>query len=212
MIRDRIIEEAMKLDGLCACGPWRPQFNTILGAVKGGQWWLNVPFHCWQDPPKSGKWKTEGVSGCALVGRYILHAAGVRTDWDVEYKFGVIFGTMDAFLKPALVEGDALRWIMPVPGDAIVVGSGIGTHWTTLVGYEGPGDAPIAVTIDGGLICDHDKEGGHEGNIVRPWGVGKLQAIRLCKRPWTYTAQGLPKLGDRLVKKWYSADRMPLRP
>lgn len=207
-IRDRIIEEALKLDGLCACAPWRADFAAALGKVKGG-WWLNVPFHCWL---AEGKWKTEGVSTCALLGfRGVLERAGVLTDARQDYVFGTVFEVADKMLAPALVTGEALRWIMPVPGDALVVGNGIGTHWATLIGYEGPGDAPIAVTLDAGQICTHGREGGHEGDIRRPWGVGRLQAARICRRPWTYTAQGLPKLGDRVVRKWYSADLMPLR-
>lgn len=208
-IRDRIVEEALKLDGLCACSPWRGQFAKVLGKVKGA-WWLDVPFHCWQPTP--GHWKTEGVSGCALVGRRILDSAGVPTDADtVDYAFGSIFDTMDKLLKPALVTGDALRWITPGLGDAVVIGNGIGTHWLTVVGYEGPGDAPIVVSVDGGQVCGHGKEGGHAGLVQRPWGVGRLQAIKVCRRPLTYTAQGLPKLGDRLIKKWYNADLMPTK-
>lgn len=203
-IRDRIISEALALEGLCACRPWRDAFAATLGKVKG-QWWLNVPFHY-------ANGKTEGVSTCALTGfRGVLHRAGVATDAEDDYVFGTVFEVADRMLKPALVTGDALRWIMPVPGDALVVGSGLGTHWAQLVGYEGPGDAPVAVTIDAGQTCPHDRINGHEGLVARPWGVGKLQAVKLCKRPWTYTAAGLPKLGDRVVRKWYSADLMPLR-
>lgn len=210
IIRDRIVEEAYKVVGLCACPPWRAEFSDVLGKVKGG-WWLNVPFHCWQVPP-TGKWKTEGVSGCALVGfRGILHRAGVKTDAELNYVHGTVFIIADKYLKPALVEGEALRWITPDIGDAIVVGKGIGTHWSTAVRWEGPADAPILVTVDGGNTCQHGCEDGHVGLVNRPWGAGRLQAIKLCKRPWTYTPQGLPKLGDRIVQKWYNADLMPLK-
>ena len=181
-IRKAIVANALSVVDVQAADSTRPILEELLGPVKG-RWDLDRPFWVWQE---GGKWRTQGVSTCGLVGEGLWRRVQVDAPWlTVDYVFGqaiaraIAFAQWcDAWVRP----GDGR---VPRPGDYVVIGSGLRTHALTCVGWEGD----TLVSVDGGQV-----------------GARGLQAIHLCRRPWKDDV-----VGGRKIVGWADPEMLRYR-
>ncbi len=170
-VRDRIVEEASKLVGLCACKPWRSEFAAFLGPTAPGWTWdLARPYRQWRGD--DGRLHTQGVSCCALTAERIWLAAGIAVpgNW-YPYQGGTFVRT---HTWPESLGAVRVPTLMPDVGDMVWTSSHVVAvveswvePWDTELDYQD------GYFIEGGQVClEHG--GGHDG-------IG-LQAIRRKRR------------------------------
>lgn len=186
-LREAFIWEALSAVGLEAGNPkTRAAFEQLLGPVPGGgRWDLDRPFRMWRDKV-TGKWRTEGISTCAMVAVGLMRrmqpdAPAVMAP----YHAGDGLEDLIRFAKECgawqePVRGSDLR---PEGGDIIQVVDPM--H--VLAGVRWNGD--LLTSVDGGQR-----------------GLKGLQAVKQCERLWHYDDDGDPWLDARPVRGWVVLD------
>jgi len=193
-MRKIIVANAMSMKNIGASNKETiKMFENILGPING-VWDLKRPFRVWKE---NGKWKTQGVSTCGLVARGIWRRVGVNMpEIYKNYNFGMAMIEEQKFCRavkprsawhtPKYNDG-----IFPLPGDYIIIGSGLGTHNLTCIGWDGD----TLISIDGGRV---DSRG--------------LQIIEKVKRD-CFVKNGFPYLKDnrstRRIIGWGMIDLLP---
>lgn len=150
-VRKMIVANAYSIVGINASNQDTYKiFEELLGPVNGF-WDLKRPFKVWKE---NGKWKTQGVSTCGLVARGIWRRVGVDMPKIYKnYNHGMAMIEEQNFCRavkprscwhsPSKDDG-----ILPIPGDYIIIGSGLGTHNITCVGLK---DDKL-ISVDGGRV------------------------------------------------------------
>ena len=160
----KIIEVAQSCVNLCACGPYRNTFRTVIGGGK--DWDLSVPFQV-----INGK-TVKGVSCCALFAwRTAQISWGDKCPWaDLDFEMGQPIGRISELSKKvgAWVGATDKNAFLPPSGSII-----LNSHH---VGIVESCDGEKLTTISGGQCCFEPKtNGGHEGR--------GLQAIKRKSEP-----------------------------
>jgi len=192
-----IVANALSIVGISASKPETyKMFEDLLGPTKG-VWDLKRPFKVWQE---KGQWKTQGVSTCGLVARGIWRRVGVDMDKIYKnYNSGMAMIEEQTFCRA--VKPRSVWYVpakdsetVPLPGDYIIIGTGLGTHNITCVGWNGD----KLISVDGGRV---DKKTG-------------LQCIELVERE-VITKNGYNYLKDdrstRQIMGWAMVDLLPYR-
>jgi len=194
--RKLIVANALSIVGISASNKATyKMFENLLGPTAG-YWDLKRPFRVWKE---DGKWKTQGVSTCGLVARGIWRRVGVDMPKIYEnYNYGMAMIEEQTFcrgVKPRSAwyvpsKGDET---VPMPGDYVIIGSGLSTHNLTCVGWKGD----KMVSVDGGRV---DSKG--------------LQCIEKVERELV-TINGYPCLKDdrstRKIVGWGMVDLLPYK-
>ena len=179
--RATILELAMWATGLDAS-----THAVALAHLCGpGAWDLERPFRVRGE-------RTEGVSTCGVVAEGLWRLAGVDCPELLRaYVPGTAIARAIRFARAHGAWASPTMWadLRPEPGDYVVIGSGMGTHALTCVGW----DDDELLSVDGGQTDEHG-----------------LQAVRERRRTWR-PRDGVPLLDDRRVIGWAIADLLPYR-
>jgi len=195
--RQIIVANALSIVGISAAkSETYKMFEDLLGPVSS-YWDLKRPFKVWKE---NGKWKTEGISTCGVVARGIWRRVGIDMPRIYQnYIFGMAMideRNFCRFLKPRSVWHTPSKndGMVPLPGDYIIIGSGLSTHNITCVGWNGD----KLISVDGGRV---DKKTG-------------LQCIEKVERDLVIIG-GYPHLKDayftRKIIGWAMVDLLPYR-
>ena len=195
--RKVIVANALSVVGINASKPETfKMFEDLLGPVSS-YWDLKRPFRVWKE---NGKWKTEGVSTCGLVARGLWRRVAVDMPKIYkDYDFGMAMIDEQNFcrsLKPRSAwytpkKDDETR---PLPGDYVIIGSGLTTHNFTCIGWDGD----KMISVDGGRV---DKKTG-------------LQCIEHVERELVTIGGNLCLKDDHLIRRivgWAQVDLLPYR-
>lgn len=192
-IRKIIVANALSIVGISASNKETyKMFETLLGPTYS-YWDLKRPFRVWKE---NGKWRTQGVSTCGLVARGIWRRSGVDMPQIYKnYNFGMAMIEEQIFCRSVSAWHKASKddKITPLPGDYIIIGSGLSTHNLTCVGWNGN----KMISVDGGRV-------GSKG----------LQCIEKVERDFV-TINGYAYLKDnrstRKIVGWGVVDLLPYR-
>jgi hypothetical protein len=204
---DRVIEEALKAEGLCGCGPFRADFLTWLGSTDPGyRYPLEIPYDQSKPPGKRGMSLCSRVTEMFWCRAGLALPKGMAPPWD-----GQTFVRTHTWPASHGALGDL--WMLPNEGCACwTAGHFVGCFlkwadpWDISLGYQD------VTTIEAGQTC-RLKDGGHEGR--------GLQAIlRKRRRYWPDTGRGAwiqevdPATGKLVGLKsqmlgWIDVDRLP---
>ena len=196
-MRKMFVANALSVVGTKASNPnTYNKFEKLLGPTIS-YWDLKRPFRVYH---KNGKLQTEGVSTCGLVARGIWRRMGVDMPKIYKnYNFGMAMIDEQNFcksLKPKSAWHTPVKddGILPLPGDYIIIGSGLMTHNITCVGFDGDN----LVSVDGGRVETKTR----------------LQEIEKVERKIVYK-DGYPYLQDqyftRKIVGWAMIDLLPYK-
>lgn len=160
----------------------RKLFEQLLGP---GWWSLDVPFRMWKE---NGKWKTSGVSTCAMVALGLLRRMQVDCEDILDGYMDDIGTGLGVAINFARLVG---AWQEPVLGLRPCPGAIIQTIRPMHVAIALAWDGNHLITADGGQT-------GRRG----------LQACAMRSRPWRDDLKSV-QLGDRQVSGWIVPDLLP---
>lgn len=188
--RNALVANALSIVDVEAGDPERrPVFEELLGPVQG-RWDLGRPYKYVN--LGDGKFRTEGISTCGLVGEGLQRRVGLDlASLYAPFVPGQAVSRMVGFAtvcKAWRAPGPDRR---PRPGDYLVVGSGLATHVRTVIGWEGD----TCISVDGGQVDPQH---------------GFLQCIRKARNEWAKIG-GVWRERNKPVVGWADVDALKYR-